>query len=87
MKKVTLEDGTVYYCTPWGLLEENKTNMTDKIVELVKQDLDRRSQKGIKTYNTTLWDNNEDDFLQHLYEELLDATNYIKKILVKRNGL
>lgn len=60
---------------------------TDKIVELVKEDLDRRSQKGIKTYNTTLWDNNEDDFLQHLYEELLDATNYIKKILVKRNGL
>jgi hypothetical protein len=61
--------------------------MTDKIVELVKQDLDRRSQKGINTYNTTLWDNNHDDFLQHLYEELLDAANYIKKIMIERDGI
>lgn len=54
--------------------------MKDKIVELVKADYDNRSRRGIKKYNTTLCKNDKDDFLQHLYEELLDASLYIRKL-------
>jgi hypothetical protein len=53
--------------------------MKDKITEQVIEDLKSRSERGIKKYNTTLDQNNKDDFMNHLYEELLDAAQYIKK--------
>jgi hypothetical protein len=53
--------------------------MKDKITESVINDLLSRSSRGINKYNTTLDQNNKDDFMQHLYEELLDAAQYIKK--------
>ena len=54
--------------------------MKDPIVESVKKQFDERSELGIKKYNTTLEDNNTDDFLQHLKEELMDAVLYIQKL-------
>jgi hypothetical protein len=54
--------------------------MKDKIVEDLKAEYDTRSELGIKKYKTTLEDNNSDDFLQHLKEELMDATLYIQKL-------
>jgi len=36
---------------------------------------------GMSKYNTTLKSNNTDNFLLHLQEELLDAANYIEKLL------
>jgi len=53
--------------------------MIDTITESVIEDLKSRSERGIKKYNTTLDQNNKDDFMNHLYEELLDASQYIKK--------
>jgi hypothetical protein len=53
--------------------------MIDKITEAVIEDLRSRSERGIKKYNTTLDQNNKDDYMNHLYEELLDAAQYIKK--------
>ena len=53
--------------------------MKDKITEQVIEDLQARSERGIKKYNPTLDQNNKDDFMNHLYEELLDAAQYIKK--------
>jgi hypothetical protein len=53
--------------------------MRDKITEAVIEDLKSRSERGIKKYNTTLSENNKDDFMNHLYEELLDAAQYAKK--------
>ena len=53
--------------------------MTDKITEAVINDLKSRSERGIKKYNTTLDQNSKDDFMNHLYEELLDAAQYVKK--------
>jgi hypothetical protein len=53
--------------------------MTDKITEAVISDLRDRSKRGINKYNTTLDQNNKDDFMNHLYEELLDAAQYVKK--------
>ena len=55
-------------------------NMKDKILEDLKAEFDARSKAGIKKYNTTLEDNNRDDFLQHLKEELMDAALYIQKL-------
>ena len=53
--------------------------MIDKITEAVIEDLRLRSERGIKKYNTTLDQNNKDDYMNHLYEELLDAAQYVKK--------
>ena len=53
--------------------------MKDKITEAVIEDLKSRSERGIKKYNTTLDQNNKDDYMNHLYEELLDAAQYTKK--------
>ncbi len=57
--------------------------MKDKIVEAVREDLLRRSQRGIEKYGVTL---DRDDlslreWLQHAYEECLDKANYLKKII------
>ena len=51
----------------------------DTITTSVMEDLKRRADLGLKKYNTTLGENNKDDFMNHLYEELLDAAQYIKK--------
>lgn len=55
---------------------------TDPIVESVKKKYDVRSAKGIQKYNTTLHDNPDGfySFLNHLQEELMDATLYIEKL-------
>lgn len=55
----------------------------DPIVEAVRADLLKRSQLGVAKYGVTLA---RDDlsfraWIQHLYEELLDASNYAKRTL------
>jgi len=52
----------------------------DPIVLSVVSQLLSRSKLGIEKYGTTLEQNNTDDFLQHLKEELMDATLYIEKL-------
>ena len=54
--------------------------MTDKIVQQVIDKFNQRSELGIKKYGTTLEENNNDDFLNHLQEELMDAILYIEKL-------
>ena len=58
---------------------------TDSIVEDVINQFRKRSQVGIEKYKTTLAENNTDDFLNHLKEELMDATNYIQKLQSKKH--
>tara|TARA_R110000868_G_scaffold172683_2_gene408612 strand:- start:797 stop:970 length:174 start_codon:yes stop_codon:yes gene_type:complete len=55
----------------------------DKIVNQVIDQFKSRSELGIKKYGTTLEENNDDDFLQHLKEELMDAVLYIEKLQSK----
>jgi len=57
----------------------------DKIVEQVKNEFTERSNRGQLKYGTTLYNNNKDDFLQHLKEELMDAVLYIKKLQTQLN--
>ena len=53
------------------------------LLEEINIDLQKREQKGIKTYGTTLdnADLNNLQLLNHLYEELLDSVFYIKKLI------
>lgn len=52
----------------------------DAIVAKVIEAYKTRSEVGIAKYGTTLDANNTDDFLQHLQEELMDASLYIEKL-------
>jgi hypothetical protein len=53
------------------------------LLDEINADLQKREAKGIKTYGTKLDDAelNKEQLLQHLYEELLDAVFYIKKLI------
>jgi hypothetical protein len=55
--------------------------MRDQVVETVIDKYYDRSQVGITKYGTTLETNNKDNYLQHLQEELMDATLYIQKLM------
>jgi hypothetical protein len=54
----------------------------DKYVQAVKEKFEERSQTGIRKYNTTLEreDLNFIDWLNHLQEELMDATLYVERL-------
>ena len=56
----------------------------DVIVQRVMDDYNKRSKVGIEKYGTTLEreDLNLLEWLQHLQEELMDATLYVEKIKV-----
>ena len=55
---------------------------TDKIVDNVISKYKQRSELGIEKYGTTLHDSPDGfyAFLNHLQEELMDATLYIEKL-------
>lgn len=57
--------------------------MKDSIVEAVREDLLNRSELGIRKYNTTLdrIDVDTVGWINHLYEELLDASLYAKRAM------
>ena len=57
-----------------------KDNIVDRVINLFR----KRSDLGIRKYGTTLHGNDKDDFLQHLKEELMDATLYIEKLQSER---
>jgi len=54
----------------------------DVYVQLVKAKFEQRSQTGIKKYNTTLERDDLDlqEWLNHLQEELMDATLYVERL-------
>ena len=58
----------------------------DPIVEDVINTMRARSRDGILKYGTTLYDSPDGfyKFLNHLQEELMDATLYIEKIKQKK---
>lgn len=69
---------------PWDEMnkEEPEQQLSDSIVDSVVQKFQERSEVGIKKYNNTL-DRNDlclVEWLNHLQEELMDATLYIQKL-------
>ena len=61
---------------------DKEKDRQDSYVQSVKEKFEQRSQTGIKKYNTTLEREDLDflDWLNHLQEELMDATLYIEKL-------
>ena len=61
--------------------------MKDKHVESVVNKYKERSNVGVHKYGTTLHDNNLslDEWLNHLQQELMDATLYIEKLRQLQN--
>ena len=59
-----------------------KDKLKDKYVESVLNKYKQRSEIGIKKYNTTLERKDVDllGWLNHLQEELMDATLYIERL-------
>ena len=60
----------------------SKPTKKDKYVQQVKKNFEQRSQLGISKYNTTLERKDVDllGWLNHLQEELMDATLYIERL-------
>ena len=56
--------------------------MTDQNVEKVRERLKQRAEKGLQTYGVTTerQDLSTLEWLQHLQDELLDATVYIERL-------
>lgn len=65
------------------------TTAADPIVEAVRDDLLRRSQHGITKYGVMLdrRDLSLRDWLQHAYEEHLDAANYLKRAIIEIDSM
>ena len=61
--------------------------MKDEIVKQVLDKFQTRSDVGVRKYGTTLETNNTDDFLNHLQEELMDATLYIQKLIDQNRAI
>ena len=59
-----------------------------RIEDSVCADIQRRADAGFAKYGVTVerTDLDFDRWLQHLYEELLDAAVYIKRIKEEMNG-
>lgn len=55
---------------------------TDPIVETVREKFHSRSERGVKKYGTTMAENpcSHYEWLNHLQEELMDATLYVEKL-------
>ena len=61
-------------------------NKEPAIQDLVMQDMIARKLLGQKRYGTPLQPHNGRDMMQDLYEELLDACNYIRGAIYERDG-
>ena len=62
--------------------------MDSKILAAVIEDMRRREAKGKEEYKTTLdrTDLKDDDWLIYAYEEALDLSLYLKKIIINKQN-
>jgi tRNA A37 threonylcarbamoyladenosine biosynthesis protein TsaE len=65
----------------WEKTSTFKTEKQDPIVDSVVRQFSDRSRIGIEKYNTTLAENDLPliEWLEHLKQELMDATLYIER--------
>lgn len=83
-KKIFAEELTVFgqLLTQIEVVPDDKPIHIDPILIKVYSKYQERSNAGIKKYGTTLENNSLPllDWLNHLQEELMDATLYIEKL-------
>ena len=75
-------DGDKVHTWLSNLLDEYAKSCSDSVVESVINKYADRSQEGIKKYGTTLEKNSGSTkyWLNHLQEELMDATLYLERL-------
>ena len=56
------------------------------VQDMVIADLQARKAVGIERYGTTLQPHNGRDALYDLYQELLDACNYVRQCIYERDN-
>lgn len=61
-------------------------NESPFIQDLVIKDIEKRKEIGIERYGTALQANNGRDALRDAYEEAIDLCQYLKQLLVERDG-
>ena len=73
--------GSLYSNMSKGVIPDNPKE--DTVVKSVTNKFKTRSEVGIKKYNATLDrdDLTETEWLNHLQEELMDATLYVQKLI------
>ena len=83
-KKIFAEELTIFgqLLTQIEVIPDEKPIHVDPILIKVYSKYQERSEIGIKKYGTTLENNSLPlmDWLNHLQEELMDATLYIEKL-------
>lgn len=57
-----------------------------EITALVHADLEARTTAGLASYGRAFESHDGRDSLTDLYEELLDAVQYLRKVLYERDG-
>ena len=62
-----------------------KLNTHPNIWDIVITEMRLRSETGYKKYKKYLTEDTDEDMLRHLYEELLDASVYIRTLMEQRN--
>lgn len=67
----------------WDSLNKEITKQGETLKNVIS-DLRKRESLGLQKYGKTLNRNTDEDMLQHLYEELLDASMYIKTLILQR---
>jgi hypothetical protein len=69
------------------LRNQLESNRNESITLEVIKDLKEREQFGALKYGKFLTPHSNEDMMQHLYEELLDAALYIKnEITIRKNA-
>jgi hypothetical protein len=72
-----------------GIMTQSAPHPNDErgVQSQVADDMLDRMVKGIESYGTVLQPFNGRDALQDLYEELLDACNYVKQAMLERDSV
>jgi hypothetical protein len=61
-------------------------NDSEPVQDQVIAYIERRKQVGIERYGTPLQAHNGRDALRDLFEELIDAVQYLAQVLIERDG-
>jgi hypothetical protein len=62
-----------------------KHNTHPNVWDIVINEMRTRSETGYTKYGKYLTKDTDEDMLRHLYEELLDASVYIRTLMEQRN--
>jgi hypothetical protein len=78
------EEGYLTYTDGYGVVISPKPAKKKSITDMVIEDLRGRERKGYETYGGPLLPHDGRDSMRDLYEELLDAAQYIRKVMEER---